>query len=80
MAVMARKEMLTSTSCSAMGKPSRSTAPMRAGSALMSLFLNVKGSFCLRMMRKERRTLSACAATVAIAAPAAAILNTPTSR
>ena len=79
MAVMARKEMLTSTSCSAMGRPMRSTSPMRGASQRMSRRRKEKGIFCLRMMSSDSATLMPCAATVAIAAPAAAMRSTPTS-
>ena len=79
-AVMARKDMLTSKSWKAMGRPRRNTLPILFLSKTISFLPKEKGSFFFRIISMEITTLSAWAHTVAMAAPAVASPNTPTSR
>ena len=75
---MAKKVMLVKSSCSASGAPTR-TNPPTSLSRRMSRMEKEKGSFCRRMIKSERITLTACAPMVAMAAPATFISSTATS-
>ena len=70
MAKITRKEMLTSSSCSAMGAPSRSIRRILVRSKRTSLRANGKGSPRLFVTSRQSTTLTAWASTVAKAAPA----------
>ena len=73
MASMTRKDTLTSRSCSAMGAPSRSMR-RRMGGWKRTFFLEKgKGRPRRRIASRQSATLTACANTVASAAPAAAM-------
>ena len=78
MAMMTKNEMLTSKSWAATGTPMASTRRKIAPSQRMSRRVMVKGSFRRRMMARLRRTLTAWAKTVAMAAPATPMPQGPT--
>ena len=73
MAIRTRKEMLTRTSCNATGMPSFRIRPVSPLRKRMYSFRIVKGKPRFRIIHNVIATLTACAATVAIAAPAVPI-------
>ena len=77
--VISRNDTFISASCSAMGAPNFSTrldsAPLRRMSCLVKAKLNPR----LRMNHSAAPKLMPCAATVAMAAPAARSPHAPTS-
>ena len=73
----ARKESWVRNSCNASGKPIWRNL-LHCGFSLKSLFLIVNGRSFLIRRSTANTTLSACAVTVAIAAPAASIWNPAT--
>ena len=79
MACMTRKDMLTSRSDSAMGSPRRRTCATRGLSKRMCCLSSRKGSCFFRTSISEMATLTAWAATVAMAAPAAPMWQTATN-
>lgn len=76
---MTRNDTPTSTSCSAIGMPRRRIPAVSGRSKRSCSLRNVKGSLRRMMTNRDKITLTACANTVASAAPAAPIWNTSTS-
>ncbi len=74
-----RKERLTSSSCSATGAPNLNSCSAMSFSMRISARENANGIALRDIIISESTTLTACASTVAYAAPSAPILNTATS-
>ena len=73
----ARNEICVRNSCNARGRPTFN-ALLQCLLIEKSFLVILNGSFLLKSNRSANTTLTACAATVAIAAPAASILNPAT--
>ena len=80
MTVMMRNDVLTNTSCKAMGVPSSSILRERKRSSRMSFRVKAKRKPLRHKNHKAAAKLSPCDTTVAMAAPAARMCSPPTKR
>ena len=75
----AKKLNCVNNSCKAIGVPIL-IMPPSSSSRQISFFCNVKGNSFLRIIKTDNNTLTPCAATVAMAAPATFICNPATNK